>query len=85
MVALGAGALVNRSALTGAFAGLALTTTALAVAYARRPGQQLAASTAAALVGAGMLSVLVLPLLAQHLRGESELPVGVARPQAESW
>ncbi|WP_035805657.1 cation:proton antiporter [Kitasatospora mediocidica] len=49
--------------------------------------QQLAGSTAAALVGAGMLSVLILPLLAQHLRGGSELSAAgsARRPRAESW
>ncbi|MFG2820978.1 cation:proton antiporter [Kitasatospora sp. NPDC048365] len=45
-------------------------------------------STAAALVGAGMLSVLLLPLLAQRLRGETLPPVldgEHPRVRAESW
>ncbi|AUG76839.1 sodium:proton exchanger [Kitasatospora sp. MMS16-BH015] len=46
----------------------------------------LRSSTAAALVGAGMLSVLVFPLLAQRLRGERPVtPVEGPRVRAESW
>ncbi|WP_327676444.1 cation:proton antiporter [Kitasatospora sp. NBC_00458] len=50
---------------------------------------RLPSSTAAALVGAGMLSVLFLPLVAQRLRGRVRPPaaVGGDRPRvnAESW
>ncbi|MFE2411576.1 cation:proton antiporter [Kitasatospora sp. NPDC059408] len=45
-------------------------------------------STAAALVGAGMLSVLVFPLAAQRLRGDVRPPApeaGRPRVRAESW
>ncbi|MFD7902135.1 cation:proton antiporter [Kitasatospora sp. NPDC059747] len=45
-------------------------------------------STAAALVGAGMLSVLVFPLAAQRLRGDVRPPTpeaGRPRVRAESW
>ncbi|WP_371496693.1 cation:proton antiporter [Kitasatospora sp. NBC_00374] len=45
-------------------------------------------STAAALVGAGMLSVLLLPLLAQHLRGgttPAAPPADGPGARAESW
>ncbi|MEV7023960.1 cation:proton antiporter [Kitasatospora sp. NPDC093558] len=45
-------------------------------------------STAAALVGAGMLSVLVFPLAAQRLRGDVRPPLsepGQPRVRAESW
>ncbi|MET8544013.1 cation:proton antiporter [Kitasatospora sp. NPDC004799] len=49
----------------------------------------LPSSTAAALVGAGMLSVLVFPLAAQRVRGGARPPVadGAEQPrvQAESW
>ncbi|MER5353043.1 cation:proton antiporter [Kitasatospora sp. NPDC002551] len=49
----------------------------------------LSSSTAAALVGAGMLSVLLFPLSAQRLRGDVRPPaaVGGGRPRvnAESW
>ncbi|MEE1785203.1 cation:proton antiporter [Streptomyces sp. SP17BM10] len=49
----------------------------------------LPSSTAAALVGAGMLSVLVFPLAAQRLRGDVRPPVaeeeGRPRVRAESW
>lgn len=53
---------------------------------------RLPSSTAAALVGAGMLSVLILPLLAQHVRGGTAEPPppppspdGSRRERAESW
>ncbi|MFJ9519769.1 cation:proton antiporter [Kitasatospora sp. NPDC101801] len=44
-------------------------------------------STAAALVGAGMLSVLLFPLLAQRFRGQDRQPAPEGRPRlsAESW
>ncbi|WP_051812456.1 cation:proton antiporter [Kitasatospora sp. MBT63] len=48
----------------------------------------LQSSTAAALVGAGLLSVLLLPLLAQRVLGRSappEPPADGPRGQAESW
>ncbi|MFJ8041057.1 cation:proton antiporter [Kitasatospora sp. NPDC096147] len=47
----------------------------------------LPSSTAAALVGAGMLSVLIFPLLAQRLRGQGTPPPlsGEPRVRAESW
>ena len=45
---------------------------------------QLDAGTAAALVGAGMLSVLLFPLIALRLRGERRAAAG-AQPRAESW
>ena len=45
---------------------------------------RLAAGTAAALVGAGMLSVLLFPLPALRLRGGAS-PVHRPRPNAESW
>ncbi|WP_371516722.1 cation:proton antiporter [Kitasatospora sp. NBC_01300] len=49
----------------------------------------LPSSTAAALVGAGMLSVLVFPLVAQRVRGGSVRPAapeaGQPRVRAESW
>ena len=45
---------------------------------------QLDAGTAAALVGAGMLSVLLFPLLALRLRGGSS-PAARLRPNTESW
>ncbi|MEV7781743.1 cation:proton antiporter [Kitasatospora sp. NPDC088351] len=47
----------------------------------------LPSSTAAALVGAGMLSVLLFPLLAQQLRGGARPPAEQGRPRvrAESW
>ncbi|MER5865521.1 cation:proton antiporter [Kitasatospora sp. NPDC002040] len=48
----------------------------------------LPSSTAAALVGAGMLSVLLFPLLAQRVRGQASPPPppeGRPRVRAESW
>ncbi|MER5638573.1 cation:proton antiporter [Kitasatospora sp. NPDC002227] len=44
-------------------------------------------STAAALVGAGMLSVLLFPLLAQRVRGTTAAPAAPDEPRvrAESW
>ncbi|MER7753450.1 cation:proton antiporter [Kitasatospora sp. NPDC097643] len=48
----------------------------------------LPSSTAAALVGAGMLSVLAFPLLAQRVRGDVRPPAAAAgqpRVRAESW
>ncbi|MEU4113727.1 cation:proton antiporter [Kitasatospora sp. NPDC028055] len=47
----------------------------------------LPSSTAAALVGAGMLSVLVFPLAAQRVRGGRQAPADAERPRvrAESW
>ncbi|GAA1182379.1 Kef-type K+ transport system membrane component KefB [Kitasatospora gansuensis] len=49
--------------------------------------ERLPSSTAAALVGAGMLSVLLFPLLAQRLRGQTQPPPREGRPRvtAESW
>ena len=45
---------------------------------------QLDAGTAAALVGAGMLWVLLFPLIALRLRGDRRAAAG-AQPRAESW
>lgn len=45
---------------------------------------QLDAGTAAALVGAGMLSVLLFPLIALRLCGDRRAAAG-AQPRAESW
>ncbi|MDH6129330.1 cation:proton antiporter [Kitasatospora sp. GP82] len=49
--------------------------------------RRLPSSTAAALVGAGMLSVLLFPLLAQHLRNSAPPPPPPGKPRvcAESW
>ncbi|MFI5528165.1 cation:proton antiporter [Kitasatospora sp. NPDC051853] len=49
--------------------------------------ERLPSSTAAALVGAGMLSVLLFPLLAQRLRGQGAPPRPAEGPRvrAESW